>query len=139
MELSSQTLYVHGFLSLVLLEQGRIENARAEAENEPTATWRGWAKAIIENAAGRPEEADRLLVEYTSEFRDEGAFQIAEIYALMGRADTAFEYLEHALEVRDLGVSSILSSPHLKPLHSDARWQPLLRKIGIPEEYWPKN
>ena len=55
----------------------------------------------------------------------------------MGRLDNAFEYLEHALAVRDPGISGIVASPHLRSLHPDARWQPLLRKIGIPEEYWP--
>ena len=57
----------------------------------------------------------------------------------MERPDEAFEYLELALSKRDPGVSIIVVSPHLRPLHSDARWQPLLRKIGIPEEYWPKS
>lgn len=137
MELSSKTIYVHAFLSLVLLEQGRIENARAEADNETTATWGGWAKAIIENAAGQPDKAERILVGYIPEFRDDGAFQIAEIYAAMRRPDLAFEYLEHALAVRDPGLSSIVASIHLRSLHSDVRWQPFLRKIGIPEEYWP--
>jgi len=138
-ELSNQTIYVHAFLSLLLLEQGRIEEARAEADNETTPTWRGWAKAIIENAAGRPDEAEKILVDYIPEFRDAGAFQIAEIFAQMGRADKAFEYLERALAVRDPGISSIVASSHLRSLHLDTRWQPLLQKIGIPEEYWPKN
>ena len=57
----------------------------------------------------------------------------------MGRTDEAFEYLEFAFTVRDSGIASIVASPLLTPLHSDARWQPLIRKIGIPEEYWPTN
>ena len=137
MELSSQAIYVHAFLGLVLLEQGRIEEARAEADKELTGAWGPWARTIIEHTAGRSEEAERILAEYISQFRDEAATQIAEIYARMGRADTAFDYLEHSLDVRDPGLSAILASQFLQPLHSDARWQPLLRKIGIPEEYWP--
>jgi len=139
MVLSSQTISVHAFLSLVLLEQGRIEEARAEADHEPTGTWGGWAKAIIENAAGQTEKAERILLEYIPKFRDDGAFQIAEIYASMKRPDLAFEYLDRALNFRDAGIAGIVVSPYLDPLHSDARWRPFLRKIGIPEEYWPKN
>ena len=139
LELSHHAATVPANLGLVLLEQGRIDEARAEAGNETIGAWRDWAQAIIENAAGRPDEAERILGEYIPENRDDGAFQIAEIYASMGRADMAFEYLEHALAVRDPGISSIVASPYLRSLHSDARWQPLLQKIGIPEEYWPKG
>jgi TolB-like protein/tetratricopeptide (TPR) repeat protein len=139
LELSPQQSSVPAFLSLVLLDLGRIEEARAQAGNEPAGSWRGWAQAIIENAAGRRDEAERILDEFIRENREIGAFQIAEVYASMGRTDEAFEYLEFAFTVRDSGIASIVASPLLKPLHSDARWQPLIRKIGIPEEYWPKS
>jgi TolB-like protein/Flp pilus assembly protein TadD len=138
LELSPQAAGVHANLGLVLLGQGRIEDARAEAEHEMTSTWGGWARAIIENAAGRVDEAEKILDEYIRENREQGAFQIAEVYASMRRPDLAFEYLEHALAVRDAGICGIAFSPLLRPLHSDVRWQPLLHKIGIPEEYWPK-
>jgi adenylate cyclase len=139
LELSPKTISVPAFLSLVLLGQGRIDDAKTEVENETTATWGGWAKAIIEHAAGRPDKADEILKEYIPEFRDTGAFQIAEVYAAMGRADDAFEYLDLGLALRDPGMCTILASPQLQSLRADARWQPLLRKIGIPEEFWPKN
>jgi tetratricopeptide (TPR) repeat protein len=139
LELSPQAVGVHANLGLVLLGQGRIEDARAEAEHEMASTWAGWARAIIQNAAGRVDEAEKILDEYIRENREQGAFQIAEVYASMRRPDLAFEYLEHALAVRDSGICGIAFSPLLRPLHSDARWQPLLRRIGIPEEYWPKG
>jgi tetratricopeptide (TPR) repeat protein len=138
-ELSPRQASVQAFLSLVVLEQGRTEEARAEVASETSGAWGGWARAIIENASGRPDEADKLLDAYIREYRETGAFQIAEIFASMGRIDQAFEYLALALDFRDPGISSLVASPLLKPLHTDARWQPLLRKIGIPEEYWPQN
>ena len=139
LELSSHSISMPAFLSLVLLEQGRIEEARAEADKETTPTWKGWAKAIIENAAGRPDEARKLLDEYIQEFSDTGQIQIAEIYSKMGLPDKAFEHLELALATRDPGIGGMVSSPLFRPLYSDARYKPFLRKIGIPEEYWPKS
>jgi TolB-like protein len=137
LELSHSAVTVPAFLSLVLLGQGRIEEARAEVKNETVRVWRDWAQAIIETAADRPNEAETILDGYIREHREAGALQIAEIYAAMERPDEAFEYLELALSKRDPGISSIVVSPYLRPLYPDPRWQPLLRKIGIAEEYWP--
>jgi tetratricopeptide (TPR) repeat protein len=138
-ELARQTISAHAFLGLILLQRGRIEEARTEAASETDVAWRGWARAIIEFAAGRTADAEKILDEYIPEIRETAAFQIAEIYASMGRAEEAFEYLELSLATRDPGTSGIVASPLLRPLHTDARWHPLLRKIGIPEEYWPKS
>jgi TolB-like protein/Flp pilus assembly protein TadD len=139
LELSQSAVTVPAFLSLVLLGQGRIEESRAEVKNETVRVWSDWAQAIIETAAGRTDEAEAILDGYIREHREAGALQIAEIYAAMKRPDEAFEYLELALSKRDPGISIIVVSPHLKPLHSDSRWQPLLRRVGIPEEYWPES
>jgi hypothetical protein len=72
------------------------------------------------------------------EYREDAAFQIAEVYSKMGESDKAFEFLDIAVDT-DPGISEILVSLQLRALHTDPRWEPLLRKIGIPEEYWPKT
>jgi hypothetical protein len=76
-------------------------------------------------------------MEDLSQQGDGWAFQIAEVHAAMSHADKAFEYLDVAIG-SDPGIGQVLVSPHLRALHRDLRWQPLLRTIGIPEEYWPK-
>ena len=139
LELWPKNVYTTAQLSLILLDQGRTDEARAVAADEPADVWRSWARAIVENAAGRLDEAEKILAEYIGEHREECAFQIAEIYATMGRADEAFEYIELAVNSHDSGATHIVCSSLLKPLHSDARWHPLLRKIGVPEEYWPRT
>ena len=138
-ELWPDSLFVQAQMAIILLGQGRTEEALTAALKEPEGPWRGWARAIVEHAAGRRDEAERVLDEYIGGYSGSGAFQIAEIYSSMGRAEKAFEYLEQGFNTGDAGIGSIVASPLLKPLHTDARWQTLLRKIGIPEEYWPHN
>ncbi len=42
-------------------------------------------------------------------------------------------WLERAYDERDPGLSGAKGNPYLAPLHSDPRFQDLLRRIGFPE------
>lgn len=136
-EVAPDGIGAHAFLALALAAEDRIEDARIEAASEPGGFWRGWSMAIVESVASRPDATRAALEDLVSQFREGAAFQIAEVYALIGQTEQAFEYLNIAIGV-DPGIAQILMSCHLRPLHSDARWEPLLRKIGIPEKYWSK-
>ncbi len=137
LEITPQSVYRHALLALILAAKGRSDEARVEAASETGHSWGLWATAIVEIAAGRTSDALAALDVLVTQEPEGWAFQIAEIYASIGEIDRAFEYLNVAIET-DPGISLVLVSPHLRPVHSDARWQPLLRKIGIPEEYWPR-
>jgi adenylate cyclase len=136
-ELAPKAASRHGLLSLILAEKGIIDEARIEAERETVRPWSLWASALVEAAAGRIHESNKALNSLLIEYAEDCAFQIAEIYASRGEGDNAFEHLHVAVENHDPGASDILISPQLRPLHSDPRWRPLLRSIGLPEEYWP--
>ena len=136
LEIVPQGVYKHAHLALILAAKGRVDEALVNAALETGATWGPWATALVEVVAGRVSEARHAVSDLINQRGEDAAFQIAEVYAAMGEVDTAFEYLGIAIE-KDPGLSQILVSPHLRTLHSDERWQPLLSKIGIPEEYWP--
>jgi hypothetical protein len=51
--------------------------------------------------------------------------------AFRGRVDEAFEWLELAYEQRDNGITEMMTSPFLRPLHPDARWPAFLDKLGL--------
>ena len=136
LEIAPEGVYRHALLALILAEQGLIANARVEAQNEPSDVWSPWATALVEIKGGHAAEA-RTAIHLLIEREPEGsAFQIGEILASLGEIDTSFEYLDTAIEA-DPGISQILFSPHLLNLRSDRRWPQLLKKIGIPEKYWP--
>jgi len=131
-EIAPQGVAKRADLGLVLLDKGRVDEARTAAAAEPGEPWRLWSLAIIENAAGRENEARFALDDLIASHGVTAAFQIAEVYSSLGEPDKAFEWLERAVAGHDPGTSAIAVSPLLKPLHDDQRWPALLEKIGYP-------
>jgi len=63
---------------------------------------------------------------------NDSGLDLAGLYAALGDKDEAFRLLFKNTEVRDgLGVY-VKVDPSLDPLHSDPRWQVLLRRMNLP-------
>ncbi len=58
---------------------------------------------------------------------------VAYVYATLGEADVAFEWLEKAYERRSMDLTVIRVNLVFDPLRSDPRFDDLLRRIGFPE------
>ena len=58
-------------------------------------------------------------------------YQIAEAYAYRGEVNDAFQWLERAYAQHDPGVGEVQWDPLLRKAHSDSRWQPFLKKMGL--------
>ena len=56
------------------------------------------------------------------------------VFAYRGAADRAFEWLDKAVQQHDLTLGSIAAYPMFATLHSDPRWLPFLRKLGMAPE-----
>jgi TolB-like protein/tetratricopeptide (TPR) repeat protein len=130
-ELSPQRVCIRANLAFALLGQGRGDDARAEAMQEPERWARLWALAIIHFTMGRREEADDTLRELIESEGKTAAYQIASVYALRGEPDSAFEWLDRAHSLRDTGLAELKSNPRLRSLHGDPRWAAFLRKVGF--------
>ncbi len=63
------------------------------------------------------------------------SYQAAEMFALVGDSDKAFEWLDTGFDYRDGGMTYLLVDPWLVSLHDDPRWRPLLEKMNL-LEYW---
>ncbi len=89
--------------------------------------------ALAEAHAGarRSDDALRILEEVRGSAIH--PVNVARVYAALGDADAAFEWLEKAYERRSLGVTLMRVEPGLDPLRADPRFQDLLRRIGFPE------
>ncbi len=81
-------------------------------------------------SAGRREDALRILEEARGSAID--LLRVAYVYAALGDADAAFEWLERAYEERDFLLSFFLTNPVFARLHSDPRFQDLLRRMNYP-------
>ena len=58
---------------------------------------------------------------------------VAVIYTRLGDKDQAFNWLEKAYEEHDALLPFLNVNPMFQPLHSDSRFQDLLRRIGLPQ------
>jgi TolB-like protein len=56
---------------------------------------------------------------------------IARLYALLGRTDEAFEWLDVALEERRIGLHTLRYNPIWDGLRSDPRYTAALRRMGL--------
>ena len=121
----------HGFLAITRLLQGRVDEARALAENESHDVFRNLAVTMIQHKVGNAAASDAALKTLIDGFGWTAAFQIAEAYAFRGEVDKAYEWLEAAYRQRDPGVVYTAVDTLLRPLHSDSRWAPFVRRMGL--------
>jgi len=131
LELVPQRAVTRAALSVTLLALGRGEEALAEARHEPAAMFRLRALAMIHHGLGHVAESEVALQECIAKYSDEAAVQIAEVCAVRGEADRAFEWLERAYTQQDPGLTHTKISPPLRSLHGDPRWGAFLKKMGL--------
>ncbi len=70
------------------------------------------------------EELEKLLALGTR-----WTFEIAEVYAYMGDADEAFDWLDRAIERRDASLNTTVFDPFLEPVRDDPRYEQLLERL----------
>jgi tetratricopeptide (TPR) repeat protein len=121
----------HALLALVLVDQKRPEEALAEANAEPAEWARLWSLAIVYWALGKHAESSEALAELERNHSANTAFQVAQVRAVRGEVDAAFEWLGRAYETRDAGVALAKVTSSLRGLHGDPRWAAFVRRIGL--------
>ena len=84
--------------------------------------------------AGRRSEAEMLLRQLNERARHTyvPAFHIAIIYAGLGQKDQALVWLEKGYQERSAGMVWLKVDPRFDFVRSDARFQNLLRRLGLP-------
>ena len=85
---------------------------------------------------GKVREARQLLGELETRSHQQYVppYRFAAVYAALGETDKAFESLEKSYEERGLHVSNLGVDPMLDILRSDARFEILLRRMGLPSQ-----
>jgi len=121
-------------LALILSALGRHEEALAEARIERAEWAQLTALAVIHwgmNTEASRRESVRLLATLIEKHAAHSAIQIAHVHATHGDIDQAFEWIARAYRQRDAGLAYTNAVPFLDPLRGDARWKPMLRKLGF--------
>jgi TolB-like protein/DNA-binding winged helix-turn-helix (wHTH) protein/tetratricopeptide (TPR) repeat protein len=122
---------MHAALCEILLLQHKAESALTEVEKETNERWRLSILPRVYDALGRRLDADRALSDLIDKY-SHYPYRIAMVYASRGRTDDAFEWLEHARQVRDFDIMWIKTEPEFEPLHTDPRFAALLTKMALP-------
>jgi len=120
----------HSLLALVLVDQGRAEEALIEANGESSEWSKLWALAIVYWALGKKAESDEALGALERKYGDNCAYQVAQARAARGEVGLAFEWLERAYDTRDAGSALAKVTSQLRVLHGDPRWVPFMRRMG---------
>ncbi len=113
------------------LAHGDVEQAATRVETHPLLAL--MAEALVAHARGDATAALAALAEMERYHAETSPYQIAGVYAWMGRPDEAFRWLERAYEVRDPGMADLRVDRLLAPLRDDPRYRLLLEKTGFAE------
>jgi serine/threonine-protein kinase len=116
---------------LVAIQRGDAETALREAQLEPDAGYRRFAVAAAQYARGDRNAADAALADLLAN-RQGVAYQIAQVYAVRGEKDKAFEWLRISFDEHDTGTLALLVDPLLRDLRNDTRYKTLVAKMNFP-------
>jgi TolB-like protein len=117
---------------VVAVQRGDGETALREAQLEPDEGYRWFELALAQSVRGDRKAADAALADLIANGRDRLAYQIAEVYAVRGEKDKAFEWLQIAFDNHDPGILTLLMDPLLRGLRDDPRYKNFLAKLGLP-------
>ena len=131
-ELQPASASSHRWQVVAAVLRGDRATALREAQLEPDEGYRRFELALAQQIQGDRQAADAALADLIANGRDNLAYQIAEVYAVRGEKDKAFEWLQIALDNHDTGMLALLVDPLLHSLHSDPRYKNLLAKLGLP-------
>ena len=131
-ELQPSAASGHRFQVLIATQRGDGERALREAQLEPDEDYRRFELALAHYVRGDRTAADAALTDLISSSRDKLAYQVAQVYALRGETDKAFEWLQISYDNHDTGTLGLLVDPMIRGLHGDPRYKTLLAKVGFP-------
>ncbi len=144
-EQSRQTLEIdpsfshpHSRLALVYEQKGMYAEAIEQRSNSPTQSKLSPAEAAAlrqayaqRGAKGYWQKKIELSTERSKHAYVPATF-FASDYSMLGDKDRAFEWLEKAYQERVVWLAYLKVDPAFDNLHTDPRYQDLLRRIGLP-------
>jgi tetratricopeptide (TPR) repeat protein len=116
---------------LVAMQRGDSDLALREAQSEPDENYRRFELAVAHYARKDRPAADAALTDLLAN-RVGVAYQIAQVYAVRGERNKAFEWLQISFDEHDTGTLALLVDPLLRDLRDDLRYKALVAKMNFP-------
>jgi len=132
-DLDPRTSGANNLLAQILVARNQPLQALDVAAKEADEGNRLQSFADAYWALGRVADSDAALSQLRSRYGAELAYEIAASYALRGDRDSAFVWLNRALENHEAQVSFIRSDRQLRALRQDPRFDELLVKLRLDE------
>ena len=131
-ELQPSSSSSHRWQVFVAVQRGDGETALREAQLEPDDDFRRFELALAHYVRDDHKASDAALADLVTTGRKGLDYQIAQVYAVRGETDKAFEWLQIAFDNHDGGMLSLAVDPLLRGLRDDPRYKNLLAKLGLP-------
>src|ERR1700685_1410210 len=138
LEMDSSFVPAHLSLGAVYENQGMLQQAIDEykkvIELRPGDPAAPAALGYVYARLGQKDETRKILSQLTEISKQHyvPSFEFATIYAGLGDADNAMSWLEKSYRQRESQMPFIKSDDRLNSLHSDPRFQDLIRRLGFP-------
>jgi serine/threonine-protein kinase len=137
LDLEPRHTFAHFMIAEVLARRGLESEALREMEanangvmNDPLGLRTvGIVNAILHHSEPAEDAARRLIAMRAR--RGVSPCYIAAIYAVLGRNDGAFEWLERAYQEMDAFLTLLQVYPSFQPLRPDPRYGSLLERLGL--------
>ena len=133
--LSPSRIGVQYNIGLALLLKGEADSALATfALEEGDEEYRVKGTALALHDLGRAEEFEVAFSELRERWGSRWPSEVAHVYAWIGDADAAFEWLDKAVDQNEDGLNTQFLRMFYAPVHDDPRWQAFREQTGTSEQ-----
>jgi len=131
LELNPKISNAHAFLGYCMVQLGKLKEARAEFDAEPTNFFRLSGLAIVDHKLGNKAAAERAMDELVKEMGDASLYQQAQVLAQWGNSDEAVVRLERARQIGDSGLIYLATDPLLDPIRKHPGFTKLIKELNL--------
>jgi TolB-like protein len=133
LEISPSQTQAEEHIAIVNLLDGRAAEAARWAAARPDDYDRLQYTAFAEHALGHGAASEAATRAFEAAFGESDPFTMARLEAWRGRSDAAFEWLERAYAGGSAldALPFLASDPLFLRIHTDPRWVPFLRLLGV--------
>ena len=131
LELQPKASRFHTYLATLDILQDNPKLALEHAQLESDGFWRDYALTLAKQTQSDRAAADTALKSFSDKYTNNGAFQIAVIYAVRKEPDEVFRWLDKAYATHDSGLTQLVITPFLTDYRDDPRFIALCQKLGV--------
>jgi serine/threonine-protein kinase len=137
LELEPNTPLPHEVLGLAYEQKGQLDRAITEFQKGIAVQGIVSGRRLAElghayAVSGKTEAARRVLAQMRQVSQQSSTSDFATVYSGLGEKDEAFRWMDRGFYERPSDLPDIKIDPRFDGLHSDPRYQVLLRRMGLP-------